>query len=113
MDTELESAKNFEPKHHYTIEPVCKRNCQKFNTEISDYLVTFHDVEHVTTIVEVYDHLRALLTSILNELCSNVLDNDMVRMVLQSDSLDKPISIPYMKMCDVNADFLMSVIQYV
>ena len=59
------------------------------------------------------DQLGEIFDSMVDEMTTGMADNDLVRFVLQSQSLDYPISLPFMPRREVNAERIMGEVQRV
>ena len=95
---------------HYTLREVMKRKVRKFNTTGTDYHLTLNPQSHGTPLM---DQLGEIFDSMVDEMTTGMADNDLVRFVLQSQSLDYPISLPYMPRHELNAERIMGEVQRV
>ena len=59
------------------------------------------------------DQLGEIFDSMVDEMMAGMADNDLVRFVLQSRSLDCPISLPFMPRHELNAERIMGEVQRV
>ena len=87
--------------NHYTLREIASRNIRKFNTTATDYL---HSLNPQSEEQPLLDQLGNIFDSLVDE---RMADNDLVRFVLQSRSLDYPISLPFMPRHELNAERIM------
>ena len=59
------------------------------------------------------DQLGNIFDSLVDKMTTGMADNDLVRFVLQSRSLDYPISLPFMPRHELNAKRIMGEVQRV
>jgi len=59
------------------------------------------------------DQLGAVFDSMVDEMTKGMKDNDLVPFVLQSRSLEYPLSLPFMSRHELNADRIMGEVQRV
>ena len=59
------------------------------------------------------DQLGNIFDSLVDKMTTSMTDNDLVRFVLQSRSLDYPISLPFMPRHELNAERIMGEVQRV
>ena len=95
---------------HYTLREMTRRKVLKFNTTGIDYHLTLNLHSNG---VPLLDQLGETFDSMVNEMTSGMADNDLVRFVLQSKSLDYPISLPFMHRHELNAERIMGEVQRV
>ena len=86
------------------------RNVHKFNTTATDYLLSLNAKSKEQPLL---DHLGNIFDSLLDEITAGMADNDLVRFVLQSRSLDYPISLPFMPLHELNAERITGEVQRV
>ena len=70
---------------HYTLREMTRRKVLKFNTTGIDYHLTLKPQSNG---VPLMDQLGKIVDSMVNEMTIRMADNDHVRFVLQSKSLD-------------------------
>ena len=63
--------------------------------------------------VPLIDQLGEIFDSMVNNMTTGMADNDLVRFVLQSKSLEYPISLPFMSHHELNAERIMGEVQRV
>ena len=90
--------------NHYTLRQIASRNVRKFNTTATDYLLSLHAQSEEQPLL---DQLGNIFDSLVDEMMAGMADNDLVRFVLQSRSLDYPISLPFMPLHELNAERIM------
>lgn len=61
-------------------------------------------------IIAVVEAVRQLFVSILERCSSNLAPNDLIRIVIQSDDLDKPISTTLMKVSEMTVEKILSIL---
>ncbi|MEW8544218.1 MAG: hypothetical protein AB2693_11855, partial [Candidatus Thiodiazotropha sp.] len=112
MDDEIikRLKKEDDPRRFYALSKIKEQRIEKFRTTASTYKVTFKDIEVVEDILPA---LRRLFTSIFQELTKGAKTNDLVRITVESPSLDYPISIPFLKIPELTADRFMSELERV
>ena len=96
--------------NHYTLRQIASRNVRKFNTTATDYLLSLHAQSEDQPLL---DQLGNIFYSLVDEMRAGMTDNDPVRFVLQSRSLDYPISLPFMSRHEMNAERIMDEVQRV
>ena len=89
---------------HYTLREVATRNIRKFNTTGIDYHLSFNPQPEGLPLL---DQLGNIFDSKVGEMTAGMVDNDLVRFVLQSQSLDYPILLPFMPLHELNAERIM------
>ena len=97
-------------EQHYTLREVATRQARKFNTTATDYHLSLKLQEEDVTLM---DQLGRIFDSMVHEMTTGMRDNDLVRFVLQSKSLDYPISLPFMPRHELNAERIMGEVQRV
>ena len=95
---------------HYTLREVAKRTVRKFNTTGTDYHLSLNPQSNGTPLL---DQLGTIFDSMVDEMTNGMAENDLVRFVLQSKSLDYPISLPFMPRHELNAERIMGEVQRV
>ena len=78
---------------HYTLCEVAKRTVRKFKTTGTDYHLSLNPQSNGTPLL---DQLGTIFDSMVDEMTNGMAENHLVRVVLQSKSLDYPISLPFM-----------------
>ena len=63
--------------------------------------------------VSLMDQLGRIFDSMVHEMTTDMADNDLVQFVLQSKSLEYPMSLPCMPRYELNAERIMSEVQRV
>ena len=96
--------------NHYTLRQIASRNVRKFNTTATDYLLSLHVQSEDQPLL---DQRGNIFDSLVDEMTAGMADNDLVRFVLQSQSLDYPISLPFMPRHEMNAERIMGEVQRV
>ena len=96
--------------HHYTLREVASRNVRKFNTTATDYLLSLNPQSEEEPLL---DQLGDIFDSLVHKMTSGMADIDLVRFVLQSRSLQYPISLPFMPRHELNAERIMGEVQRV
>ena len=96
--------------NHYTLREIASRNIRKFNTTATDYLLSLNPQSEEQPLL---DQLGNIFDSLVDEMTVGMADNDLVCFVLQSRSLDYPISLPFMPHHELNAERIMGEVQRV
>ena len=97
-------------EQYYTLREVASRNVRKFNTTATDYLLTLNPQSEEHPLL---DQLGNIFDSLVDEMTSGMADIDLVRFVLQSRSLQYPISLPFMPRHELNAERILGEVQRV
>ena len=96
--------------NHYTLRQIASGNVRKCNTTAADYLLSLNAQSEEQPLL---DQLGNIFDSLVDEMTTGMADNDLVRFVLQSRSLDCPISLPFMPRHELNAERIMGEVQRV
>ena len=96
--------------HHYTLREVASRNVREFNTTATDYLLSLNPQYEEEPLL---DQLGDIFEPLVHEMTSGMADIDLVRFVLQSRSLQYPISLPFMPRHELNAERILGEVQRV
>ncbi len=75
----------------YTISEVRQVKSKKFRTTAVDYSVSFNDLKDLDLIQE-YERTQRIFEHLLNDVTHGMEEDDLIRFVLRSEQLDKPIS---------------------
>ena len=75
----------------YTISEVRQVKSKKFRTTAVDYSVSFNDLKDLDLIQE-YERTQRIFEHLLNDVTRGMAEDDLIRFVLRSEQLDKPIS---------------------
>ena len=92
-------------RQFYTVTKIKDQRIEKFRTRASSYKVYFKDIEVTDDILST---LRILFSSLFEDLTKESKSEDLVRLTVQSPSLDYPIVIPFLKIPHLTADRFMS-----
>jgi len=84
----------------------------KFHTTSTKYKVTFQDLD-IRGIPNILKSLRLLFQSVIRNITEFMEPSDLVRMSVQCPELDFPISLPFMKLSQLNAERFLSEIERV
>lgn len=95
---------------HYTLREIGTRKVRKFNTMSTDY---HPSLKPQTDGAPLLSQLGNIFDSLVEEMSTGMGQNDLVRFVLQSRSLDYPISLPFMPRHELNAERIMGEVQRV
>ena len=93
-----------------TTTEMTRRKVLKFNTTGIDYHLTLKPRSNGVPLI---DQLGEIFDSMVNDINTGMADNDLVRFVLQSKSLDYPISLPFMPRHELNAERIMGEVKRV
>lgn len=84
----------------------------KFNTTCTRYQITFKN-RAIRGIPNILKSLRILFNSIIKNITDYMDSSDLVRMSVQCPELDFPLSLPFMRLSQLNAKRLLSEIERV
>ena len=101
-----------DPEDSYIISVIGGQQMPKFNTTSTRYQVTFKDLE-VRGIPNILKSLRILFNSIIKNITEFMDSSDLVRMSVQCPELDFPVSVPFMRLSQLNAERFLSEIERV
>lgn len=101
-----------DPEDSYIIMVVGEQRMPKFNTTSTKYKVTFHDLE-IRGITNILTGLRLLFNSIIKIITVFMESTYLVHISVQCPELDFPISLPFMKLSQLNAERFLSGIERV
>ena len=73
---------------HYTLREVAKRTVKKFNTTALDFHLSLNPS---STDTPLFDELTDIFDYLVDDMAEGMDNNDLVRFVLQSNSLNYPI----------------------
>ena len=102
--------KDDDPCQHYDLQKVKEQRIEKFKTTASTYKVTFKDIEISDNILST---LKKLFSALFSDLTRKSKPIDLVRITVQSPSLDYTIVIPFLKVTELTADRFMSEVERV
>ena len=89
---------------HYTLREIAQRQVRKFNTTATDYNLSLNPQPGGQSLM---DQLGEIFDSIIDDMTTGMADNDLVRFVILTKSLDQPISLRFMPRHELNADRIM------
>ena len=101
-----------DPSDSYTISVVGTQKMPKFNTTSTRYKVAFRELD-VRGIPNILKSLRVLFNSIIKDITKFMEPDDLVRLSVQCPELDFPISLPFMKLSQLNAERFLTEIERV
>ncbi len=96
----------------YTINGVRQVKSKKFRTTAMDYSVSFKGLEDLD-VVQQSLNVRIIFDQLLNDITGGMSENDLIRFVLRTEQLDKPISLPFMSVSKLTPERLYSQIERV
>ncbi|XP_048584150.1 uncharacterized protein LOC125556692 isoform X2 [Nematostella vectensis] len=88
----------------YMLKKISSWRVHKFNTTSTDYLLKVTPQPEGLALL---DQLSRVFVTLVSEITANMQGNDLVRFVLRSNSLDYPISLPFMPRLELNANRIM------
>ena len=100
------------PEKFYTINEVRQVKAKKYRTTAVDYSVHFNDLEDLDLVRE-YEHTQQIFEHLLTDVTEGMQESDLVRFVLSTDQLDKPISLPFMPVSRLTPECVFSQIERV
>jgi len=101
-----------DPEDSYRISVIGGQQMPKFNTTSTRYQITFKALE-IRGIPNILKSLRILFNSIIKNITEYMNSSDLVRMSVQCPELDFPISLPFMRLSQLNAERFLSEIERV
>ena len=96
----------------YTISGVRQVKSKKFRTTAMNYSVKFNDLEDLDLVQESLN-VRIIFDQLLGDVTSGMEESDLVRFVLRTEQLDKPISLPFMSVSRLTPERVFSQIERV
>jgi hypothetical protein len=102
--------KDDDPRQFYTIKKIKSQRIEKFKTTATSYKISFQNIEVTENISST---LRRIFSSIFQEVSDGAKSDDLFRVTVQSQTLDYPIVIPFIKLSELTADRFMSEIERV
>lgn len=102
--------KDDDPREFYTISTIKEQQIPKFRTTGTTYKVSLKDIE-ITE--DVLPALKRMFAAIIEDLTTSAKSEDLVRMTVQTPSLDYPIVIPFMKTPELTVDRFITDIERV
>ena len=85
---------------------------KKYHTTAVDYSVRFNDLKDLDLIQE-YERTQRIFEQLLNDVTHGMEEDDLIRFVLRSEQLDKPISLPFMPLSRLTPERVFSQIERV
>lgn len=104
--------KESKPEDYYTIRKLKESYISKFHTNTTNYNITFRDIE-VNNLPDILKTLKMLFQSIIVNLTQFMAPSDLVRLSVTCPDLDFPITIPFTRLHQLNAERLLSEIERV
>ena len=83
---------------------------QKFQTKSTNYRITFNELE-VKSLPEILRTMTILFQSIIENITHFIDKTDLVRLSIECPELDFPITVPFIKLRELNADRILSEIE--
>ena len=96
----------------YTVNEVRQVKSKKYRTTAVDYSVRFNDLKDLDLIRE-YERTQRIFEQLLNDVTRGMEESDLIRFVLRSEQLDKPISLPFMPLSRLTPERVFSQIERV
>ncbi len=96
----------------YTVNEVRQVKSKKYRTTAVDYSVRFNDLKDLDLIRE-YERTQQIFEQLLNDVTQGMRESDLVRFVLRTDQLDRPISLPFMPLSRLTPKRVFSQIERV
>jgi hypothetical protein len=100
------------PEEFYTIKEVRQVKAKKYRTTAVDYTVHFNDLEDLDLVRE-YERTQEIFEHLLIDVTGGMEETDMIRLVLRTNQLDKPISLPFMPVSRLTPEHVFSQIERV
>ena len=98
------------PEEFYDIQKVKETNMEKFKTKATYFKVSFKNLE-IEDMSEILKTLHTLFQSIINNLTMSMEPSDLVRLSIDNQELDFPISLPFMRRSALTVDRILSEIE--
>ena len=96
----------------YTISEARQVKSKKFRTTAMDYSVRFNDLKDLNLIQE-YERTQRIFEQLLSDVTNGMGESDLIRFVLRTEQLDKPISLPFMPVSRLTPERVFSQIERV
>ncbi len=96
----------------YTVNEVRQVKSKKYRTTAVDYSVRFNDLKDLNLIQE-YERTQRIFEQLLNDVTHGMKEDDLIRFVLRTEQLDKPISLPFMPLSRLTPERVFSQIECV
>lgn len=101
-----------DPEDSYRISVIGGHQIPKFNTTSTRYQITFKNIA-IRGIPNILKSLRILFNSIIKNITEYMDSSDLVRMSVQCPELDFALSLPFMRLSQLNAKRFFSEIERV
>ena len=85
---------------------------KKYHTTAVDYSVRFNDLKDLNLIQE-YERTQRIFEQLLSDVTHGMKEDDLIRFVLRTEQLDKPISLPFMPLLRLTPERVFSQIERV
>ena len=96
----------------YTFKEVRQVKSKKYRTTAVDHSVRFNDLKDLNLIQE-YERTQRIFEQLLNDVTHGMREDDLIRFVLRTEQLDKPISLPFMPLSRLTPERVFSQIERV
>ena len=106
------TAENDTEERFYTISEARQVKSKKFRTTAMDYSVRFKGLEDLDVVRQSLN-VRIIFDQLLNDITGGMSENDLIRFVLRTEQLDKPISLPFMPVSKLTPERLYSQVERV
>ena len=97
----------------YIIENMKQIKSKKFRMSAKDYTIRFNNIVSDLDLIESHQRTQAIFEHLLNDVTTEMNDQDQVRFVLRSEQLDTPISMPFMTVAQLTPERVFSQIERV
>ena len=91
----------------YTVNEVRQVKSKKYRTTAVDYSVRFNDLKDLDLIRE-YERTQQIFGQLLSDVTQGMRESDLVRFVLRTEQLDRPISLPFMPLSRLTPEHVFS-----
>jgi hypothetical protein len=102
--------KESNPENVYSMQILKESQIPKFQTKSTNYRITFNEHE-VKSLPEILRTMKILFQSIIENITHFIDKTDLVRLSIECPELDFPITVPFIKLRELNADRILSEIE--
>ncbi|WAR06959.1 hypothetical protein MAR_016917 [Mya arenaria] len=89
-----------DPRQYYVMKKIKEQKMEKFRTTSSIHQEQFRNID-VNDVTNILNTLKRVFAAILEDVTSHSNTEDLIRMTVQSPSLDYPIVIPFLRLHEV------------
>ena len=104
--------KDDDPRQFYVMTKLKEQKMEKFRTTASTYRVKFRNID-VGDVTDILNTLKRMFAAVLEDMTSHAKTGDLIRMTVQSPTLDFPIVVPFLRLQEVTVDRFLSEVERV